>query len=215
MMPILDMKMAINSEEEVEYMFYRKPQSNRFTMMARSALPLKVKRSTLSNEALRRLLCCSPNLEEHKKTKVMEDYARMLRRSGYSERFRHEIISDAVQGFKNMQKREEEGGQPVDRPRNYDEVGRRRRKLEKGGRWYRREPRGTDIREGVIIVPPTPGGALAVALKRACEEELRGSKISLSVQERGGKQLGQVLGTAVPGANERKNWLRTSLPMQI
>ena len=208
MMPILDMKMAINSEGEVEYMFHRKPQSNRFTMMARSALPLKVKRSTLSNEALRRLLCCSPNLEEHKKTEVMEEYARMLKRSGYSERFRHEIISDAVQGFKNMQKREEEGGQPVDRPRNYDEVGRRRRKLEKGGRWYRREPRGTDIREGVIIVPPTPDGALAVALKRACEEELRGSKISLKVQERGGKQLGQVLGTSVPGANERKHCQR-------
>ena len=63
MMPILDMKMAINEEQEIEYMFYRKPQSNKFTMMARSALPDKVKRSTLTNEALRRLLCCSPNLE--------------------------------------------------------------------------------------------------------------------------------------------------------
>ena len=208
MMPILDMKMTINEEEEVKYMFHRKPQSNRFTMMARSALPHKVKRSTLSNEALRRLLCCSPNLEEHKKTEVMEEYARMLKRSGYPERFRHEIISDAVQGFKNMQKREIEGGQPVDRPRNYDEEGRRRRKLDKRGRWYRREPRGTSIREGVIIVPPTPDGALAMALKKACEEELRGSKISVSVVERGGKQLGQVLGTSVPGANERKHCQR-------
>ena len=87
MMPILDMKMAINEEQEIEYMFYRKPQSNKFTMMARSALPDKVKRSTLTNEALRRLLCCSPNLEEQKKVEVMEEYARMLRRSGYSERF--------------------------------------------------------------------------------------------------------------------------------
>ena len=208
MMPILDMKMAINEEEEVKYMFHRKPQSNKVTMMARSALPQRIKRSTLSNEALRRLLCCSPNLEEQKKTEVMEEYARMLRRSGYSERFRHEIISDAVQGFKNMQKREEEGGQPVDRLRSYDEEGRRRRKLQKGGRWYRREPRGTSIREGVIIVPPTPDGALAMAMKRACEEELRGSKISVRVQERGGRQLGQVLGTSVPGANEKKHCQR-------
>ena len=60
MMPILDMKMAINEEQEIEYMFYRKPQSNKFKMMARSALPDKVKRSTLTNEALRRLLCWSP-----------------------------------------------------------------------------------------------------------------------------------------------------------
>ena len=208
MMPILDMKMAINEELEIVYMFYRKPQSNKFTMMARSALPQKVKRSTLSNEALRRLLCCSPNLEEQKKVEVMEEYARMLRRSGYTERFRHEIISDAVQGYKNMQRRELEGGRPVDRPRNYDVEGRRRRKQEKRERWYRKEPRGTNVREGVIIVPPTPDGVLAKELKRVCDEELKGSKISMSVQERGGRQLGQVLGTSVPGASERKHCQR-------
>ena len=48
----------------------------------------------------------------------------------------------------------------MDRPRSYDEEGRRRRKREKRERWYRREPRGTNIREGVIIVPPTPEGIL-------------------------------------------------------
>ena len=92
-------------------MFYRKPQSNKFTMMARSALSSRVKRATMSNDALRRLLCCSPNLEEHKKVKVMEEYARMLKRSGYSQKFRHEIISDAVQGFENMKKSRREGNQ--------------------------------------------------------------------------------------------------------
>ena len=103
-----------------------------------------------------------------------------FQRSGYPERFRHEIISDALQGFKNMQKREQEGGQPVDRPRNYDEAGRRRRKLEKSGRWYRREPRGRSIREGVLVVPPTPDGALAMAMKKVCEEELKGHKTKLT-----------------------------------
>ena len=56
MMPILDMNMSINKEQEIEHMFYRKPQSNKSIMMARSALPDKVKRSTLTIEALRRLL---------------------------------------------------------------------------------------------------------------------------------------------------------------
>ena len=78
MMPILDMKMAINDEEEVKYMFHRKPQSNKFTMMARSALPQRIKRSTLSKEALRRLLCCSLNLEEQKKIEVMEDFVPVI-----------------------------------------------------------------------------------------------------------------------------------------
>ena len=73
MMPILDMKMSMNQQNEVVFMFYRKPQCNKFTMMERSALPEKVKRSTMANEALRRLLCCSPELEEHKKIEVMEE----------------------------------------------------------------------------------------------------------------------------------------------
>ena len=205
MMPILDMKMTINSENEVVHCFYRKPQSNKFTMMARSALPDRVKRSTMSNEALRRLLCCSSNLDDIKKVKVMEDFAKMMMRSGYSEKFRHEVISDALRGHKKMQKREEEGGQPVDRDREYDKVGRRRKKQEKISRWFRKEQRETSIREGVIIIPPTPGSTLAKALKRVCEEELKGSKISLSIQERGGKQLGQLLGTSVPGASNKKH----------
>ena len=50
MMPILDMKMSMNQQNEVVYMFYRKPQCNKFTMMERSALPERVKRSTMINE---------------------------------------------------------------------------------------------------------------------------------------------------------------------
>ena len=83
--------------------------------MARSALPEKAKRSTLTNEALRRLLCCSANLEEAEKVKIMEDFARMLKRSGYSEKFRYEVISDALRGHQKMRQREMDGGQPVDR----------------------------------------------------------------------------------------------------
>ena len=101
-----------------------------------------------------------------KKVKVMEDFARMLKRSGYSEKFRYEVISDALRGHEKMQQRENEGGQPVDRPREFDEAGRRKRKEEKPGRWFRKEKRGTNIREGVIIVPPTPESSLAKALKK-------------------------------------------------
>ena len=55
MMPILDMKMTMNKDNMVKYKFSKKPQSNKFTMMARSALTDKMKRSTLTNEAIRRL----------------------------------------------------------------------------------------------------------------------------------------------------------------
>ena len=104
-----------------------------------------------------------------------------------------------------MRQREMDGGQPVDRPREYEEIGRRKKKDEKRTRWFRKEPRGTNIREGVLIIPPTPESVLAKAFKKVCEEELKGSKIRLSVQERGGKQLGQLLGITTPGASNEKN----------
>ena len=108
MMPILDMKMSIK-ENMVVYKFFKKPQSNKFIRMARSALPDKIKRSTLTNEAMRRLHCCSPNLAKEIRNEVMEDFAKLLRRSGCSERFRHEVISDAMRGYEKRVEEERRG----------------------------------------------------------------------------------------------------------
>ena len=98
----------------------------------------------MTNEALRRLLCCSPELEEHKKIKVMEEFAKMLRRSGYSEKFRFEVISDAVQGYQKMVKRgAKEGSQSTD-PKTL-----KRRKGERGKR--KRRQGGTEKNNEVPV----------------------------------------------------------------
>ena len=204
MMPILDMQMAVR-KNKVVYQFFKKPMANQFTMLARSALPDQVKRSTLTNDAMRRLLCCSPDLKEQERVEVMEEYTRTLQRSGYSQKFRHEVIADAVQGHANMVRREEEGGRPVDRPREYEEVERRRKKERKRSHWYRKEVGGSRVREGVIIVPPTPGSVLAKELQKVCKEELSHSNMSMHITERGGTIHGQVLGTKTPGASRREH----------
>ena len=114
--------------------------------MSDLAVSDRVKRSSMTNEAMRRLLCCSPGLEEADRKEVMEDFARLLKRSGYSERFRYEVISDAVRGHQKLVDGERKGGRPVDRPRSYQREQRRRGREEKGERWYRRERRGTKVR---------------------------------------------------------------------
>ena len=157
---------------------------------------------------MRRLLCCSKNLNPSTRDEIMEDFARMLKRSGYAERFRHEVISDALRGYQKKLQIEAEGGRPVDRPRDYQEVERRRMRTEKRERYYRKEKRGSKVREGVIIIPPTPSSILAKEMKKICEEELRGSNISLSVQERGGRRLAQELGLTVPGRSQKLNCQR-------
>ena len=121
----------------------------------------------------------------------MEDYARLLRRSGYSERFRHEVISDAIRGHQKLLQEVAEGKRPLNRPRGFQEEDRRRRRQEKGERWYRREERGTKVREGVFIIPPTPQSLLAKTFKKICTEELKGTNITMAVTERGGRRLGE------------------------
>ena len=140
-------------------------------------------------------------LEEADRQEVMEEYARLLRRSGYTERLGHEVISDALRGHQKLV--EGEGGRPVDLPRSCQREERRRRRGEKGERWYRRERRGTRMREGLFIIPPTPGSVLAKAFKTVYQEELRGSNIQMCVTERGGRRLGDQFGSTAPGASSR------------
>ena len=207
-LPILDMQMFMDVNNKIQYKFFKKPMCNRFTMMAHSAVSDRVKRSSMTNEAMRRLLCCSPGLGEEHTVEVMEEFARMLKRSGYTERFRHEVISDAIRGHQKLVQGEEAGGRPVDRPRTYQQEERRRRRQEKGERWFRKEERSTRVREGVFIIPPTPGSILAKAFKKICQEELKGSNIQMSVTERGGRRLGDELGVTVPGASSKEACMR-------
>ena len=209
-MPILDMKFDVNEKNKVVYKFFKKPKANKFTMMANSALSDRVKRSTITKEANRRLLCCSSNLDKEVKIGVMKDFARTLKRSGYSERFRHEAISDAVRGHQKMVEIEAPSGRPADPPKEFHSQERRRGREEKRERYYRKKPRGTSVRDGVFIVPPTPNNLLAKELTRICQEELRGSNISMTVQERGGRRLGQELGVTVPGKSKKEHCLRVN-----
>ena len=71
----------------------------------------------------------------------MEDYARLLRRSGYSERFRHEVISDAIRGHQKLLQEVAEGKRPLNRPRGFQEE-------ERGGGGKRKANDGTGGRRG-------------------------------------------------------------------
>jgi len=56
--------------------------------------------------------------------------------------------------------------------------------------------------------PPTPKSLLAKTFKKICTEELKGTNISMTVTERGGRTLGQELGCRVPGNSEKEHCRR-------
>ena len=94
----------------------------------------------------------------------------------------------------------------MDRPREYQEGERRWRREEEKTRYYRNHGRGTTIMEGSLS--SLLHSPLANTMKKICEEELRGTNISMSVQERGGRRLGQELEVTVPGRSSKEHCKR-------
>ena len=68
--------------------------------------------------------------------KVMEDWSRKLRRSGYPATMRQEVIKAAVDRYKKMCMEEDEGVRPIHRPRSWKEKERRREKELKRTNWH-------------------------------------------------------------------------------
>ena len=60
----------------------------------------------------------------------------------------------------------------------------------------------------MLKIPSTPESVLAKTFKKVCQEEFKGTNISMAVTERGGRRLGQELGCTVPGKSEKEHCKR-------
>ena len=67
--------------------------------------------------------------------------------------------------------------------------GKEEREERRKEKFYRKEKRGTTVREAVIIIPPTPDGILTEKMKKICKEEMKENNIRLTIQERGEENL--------------------------
>ena len=122
-------------------------------------------------------------------TEILSEYSNEMRLSGYNHKFRAEIISAALKGFRKQALTSDSGGKPLFRPRGYDRENRRKKKLMAREAWYRGS---ADV---VGSVPPTPNGELAAGLQRIVTEE--GNKIGMNIRvtEQSGTQLSALLTT--------------------
>ena len=80
--------------------FFKKPCTSEVVIPYTSTHSRKMKMAVLVEEGLRRLRNHTRGLEWERSRKVMEDWSRMLRRSGYPATMRHEVIKAAVDRYK-------------------------------------------------------------------------------------------------------------------
>ena len=91
-MAVLDLELwveEVNGVPRVMYSFYKKPIASKFTIMKRSAVPEKVKKNTLFQESLRRLLHICDSLPWSETVRHMDEWSDCMR-SGYSHKERYE-----------------------------------------------------------------------------------------------------------------------------
>ena len=169
-MPLLDLKIRVDTDNTIDFQFYSKPCSSKFVMLKSSAMPARVKMASLTQEVVRRLRNTRATLpwpEHH--AKILTTFNRKMARSGYGEGYREQVTKAGVVGYEKQLEASRAGVKPLYRPRAWKKEERRRRKILRKASWYRPA-------DCVGFFPPTPGGELSRKIGEVLEEEARGSR---------------------------------------
>ena len=197
--PILDIKVWVTEENRIMHEFYSKPVSSKAVVDARSAMPLKDRRTVLTQDILRILLRCSPELPWNIKKMHIEEYVLRMQYSGYKEGFRREVVRSAISAYERIQEKVIKKERPLYRTKNWKQKERLREKRDKKTNWYKKKEKSCkNDKKGeyksVLFVQPTRNSVL----KRKCEEVIGKSKCSIKVVERAGKSVCKKLQKSYP-----------------
>ena len=179
----------IEGRQYVLYEHYEKEMATKAVIHADSALPMKTKRTVLTQEMLRILLHCSRWLSWEAVLYHLNRFTLKMQYSGYKKTLRYDVKKSAINAFLKMMEKEEKGIRPINRPKSWRRAERRNQKEDKKKNWYRQG--GFD---SVLFVPTTPAGKL----KRMYEDEIRKTGIRIKVVERTGRTLKSQLQTSDP-----------------
>ena len=196
-MALLDTEVWVE-ENVVWYEHYRKPMANPLLMMEISAMPAKVKRTTMVQEVVRIRRNTRPGLPWDVTVKHLNEFCKRMKSSGYNEHYRFQVLKSGMEGYEKMLEIERRGGRPVNRLRSWGEDARQKKKELQGKVWFRRG--GHDV---PLFVPHTPHGELARRIKEKEAQNNQGRKIRFKIVEKSGITLEQKLRRSNPWSGER------------
>jgi hypothetical protein len=184
-MPVLDLQVGMDGRR-VTFEFYQKPMATRYTIPARSAHSWQIKRSTLIQEGVRRLLNTAPMVEDSRKKAIMESWDSKMRTSGYDESFRRQTISAAVGIYRAKVAKAEAEGIPLYRARSWEKERRQMEKDLKICKWY--ESRTPIPNIAPLIINPTMDGFLKEEADKICSLFKETHGMGIKIMQRGGRK---------------------------
>ena len=183
--PFLDFQLYVGEAGLVKHEHYEKPCTSDFVIPAKSAHSKKMKMSVLVEEGLRRLRNCSRGLDVNVRKRVMTAWAAKLKRSGYPETVRHQVIIEAVRKFKKMCDDEDGGVRPIHRARSWHKAAPRLEKERKATTWHQT---GANRVSAPLMIDPT-AGELTEKMKAACRDFGISMGMDVRVIERAGNSV--------------------------
>ena len=204
-MPILNLKVWIQGdvgEQRICFEPYRKPMAARTLILARSAMPSRIKRASFTQEAITLLRNCSPDTPWEKKVEFLNDFCLRMKISGYPEQYRKNIIESALAAWDKIVLEDQFGLKPLYRSNDWKKEERRKEKEKKKMSWFRNM--GGIKNDFPIFCPITPGGRLAERWKRVAEEVRASSnnKIRPKVVEQTGLPISALLVDPMQGEQD-------------
>ena len=143
-LPILDTQIRMNESEKnrLDFEFFEKPTKNKNVILFDSALSAKQKREILTQECLRRLRNTKIELGKNVQNHYLTEFMLKLKKSGYPEKYRLEILDSAQKAFKKMVSDDKNGKKPLYRNRNWNSEERKEDKRNKKTNWFNKNSKG-------------------------------------------------------------------------
>ena len=193
-MPLLDLKVWVEGKR-VMHEFYHKTVSSKAMIHRRTAMPTSKKRTIITQEILRVMTRCSPNLEWRDVIPHLNEAMKRVQYSGYNKQFRCEVLKSAINAYKKIKEKDRNGTQPMYRKRDWRKEEREKEKKKKRTGWFRKGGK-----RSVIFIPATPKSKL----KKLYEDAIRKSELPISVVERSGITLKNKLQKSDPLGKAKK-----------
>ena len=114
--------------------------------------------------------------------------------SGYGKRFRYDVVKSALNAYRKLCEKDQQGERPMYRQKDWRRLEREKEKREKKRTWYKKG--GYD---SVVFVPGTPRSEL----RKILEEDVKNSGIKIKVVETSGSSMKKLLQRSDPFSEER------------
>ena len=129
--------MTVHGEQwKVIHQHYIKPVTNKHVIRKDAAMPMRTKRTVLTQMCLKVLLNNSEYLERETRKETVEFFVRRMQASGYGERFRYEVLRSALKAYQEIKNNPV---RPIYREKGTERPQEKKARQNRRKEWYKRE----------------------------------------------------------------------------